>query len=360
MTGETSADLKLLETGDVVFSTPRNWDMLSRRWKQRKNITTVGLFIADEIHLIGGDIGPTYEIILSRMRYIGAQTDNKIRIVALGMSLANSKDLSEWIGVSGSNTFNFHPSVRPVPLEIHIQSFNITHFPSMMLAMTKPAFLALSGDDPAIVFVPSRKQCRLTAVELITLCIAAGTPKKFLHCSEEDLKPYIDIIQDKGLAEILVHGIAYYHEALSKSDQITVEKLFNMGSVQVVVASRDVSWSLPLKSNLVVLMGTQYYEGKEHRYVDYQVTDVLQMIGRACKPSGGEQGICVLMCQASKKDFYKKFLYEALPVESHLDQYLHDHLNAEIVTKTIENKQDAVDYLTWSFFYRRLVLNPNY
>lgn len=66
------------------------------------------------------------------------------------------------------------------------------------------------------------------------------------------------------------------------------------------------------------------------------------------------------MCQSSKKNFFKKFLFEPLPIESHLDHCLHDHFNAEIVTKTIVNKQDAIDYLTWTLLYRRMTQNPNY
>jgi pre-mRNA-splicing helicase BRR2 len=61
-----------------------------------------------------------------------------------------------------------------------------------------------------------------------------------------------------------------------------------------------------------------------------------------CVCARAHAGKCVLMCHGPRKDYYKKFLFEPLPVESHLDHFLHDHFVAEIVTKTIENKQDAV------------------
>lgn len=39
---------------------------------------------------------------------------------------------------------------------------------------------------------------------------------------------------------------------------------------------------------------------------------------------------------------------------------LSDHLNAEIVAATITTKQEAMDYLTWTYFFRRLLVNPSY
>ena len=98
LTGETSADLKLLEKGQVIIATPHQWDVLSRRWKQRKNVQNVSLFIADELHLIGGAVGPTMEVVTSRMRYISSQLEKPIRVVGLCTSLANARDLGEWIG----------------------------------------------------------------------------------------------------------------------------------------------------------------------------------------------------------------------------------------------------------------------
>lgn len=49
-----------------------------------------------------------------------------------------------------------------------------------------------------------------------------------------------------------------------------------------------------------------------------------------------------------------------LLVESSLLNVLSDHLNAEIVSGTISSKQEALDYLTWTYFFRRLLVNPSY
>jgi len=55
------------------------------------------------------------------MRYMSSQLERNIRIVALSSSLSNARDLAQWLGCSSTATFNFHPSVRPVPLELHVQ-----------------------------------------------------------------------------------------------------------------------------------------------------------------------------------------------------------------------------------------------
>ena len=93
LTGETTSDLKLLEKATVVIATPQRWDQISRRWKQRKSVQSVSLLIVDELHLIGSEPGPILEVVISRMRYISAQTESGLRIVALTTSLANARDL---------------------------------------------------------------------------------------------------------------------------------------------------------------------------------------------------------------------------------------------------------------------------
>ncbi|MCJ1397036.1 DEIH-box ATPase [Xylographa trunciseda] len=363
LSGETTADLKTLEKGDLVLATPAQWDVLSRQWQRRKNVQTVQLFIADELHMLGGHGGFIYEIIVSRMHYIALQTEGNMRIVGLSVSLSNAKDLGEWIGANRHTIYNFSPHVRPVPLELHIQSFTIPHFPSLMLAMAKPtysAILQMSQNKPVIVFVPSRKQARHTALDLLSACIADDDEDRFLHASVDEIVPLLERIHERALAESISHGIGYFHEALSSSDKRIVSHLYSIGAIQVMVASRDVCWELNCSAYLVIVMGTQFFEGREHRYIDYPISEILQMYGKANKPMDEKSSRGVLMVPAVKRDYYKKFLNEALPIESHLQVYLHDAFVSEISTKMIASTQDAVDWATYTYLYRRLLANPSY
>ena len=363
LTGETTQDLKLLEKGDLVLATPSQWDLLSRQWQRRKNVKSVQLFIADELHMIGGHGGYVYEIIVSRMHTIALQTENGMRIVGLSVSLSNARDVGEWIGATKHTIYNFSPHVRPVPLELHIQSFTIPHFPSLMLAMAKPVYSSvtqMSPDKPVIIFVPSRKQTRQTALDLLAACIADNDDTRFLHADVEEIQPLLDRIQERPLADSIEHGIGYFHEALSRSDKRIVSHLYNIGAIQIMLASRDVCWEIDCTAYLVIVMDTQFFEGREHRYVDYPISEILQMFGKASRIQEDKSSRGVLMVPAVKREYYKKFLNEALPIESHLHVYMHDAFVSEISTKMIASTQDAVDWATYSYFYRRLLANPSY
>ncbi|PHT35926.1 hypothetical protein CQW23_23626 [Capsicum baccatum] len=121
-----------------------------------------------------------------------------------------------------------------------------------------------------------------------------------------------------------------------------------------------ICWGVGLSAHLVVVMGTQYHDGRENVHSDYPVSNLLQMMGHAGRPLVDRSGKCFILCHKPRKDYYKKFLCEAFPVESHLQHYLHYNFNSEMVVGVIQNKQDAIDYLTWTFMYRRLTQNPNY
>ena len=136
--GETSADLKLINQGDLIVATPEHWDAISHRWRQCRGVQAMSLFIVD---VIGGTNGHVMELIISRTRFMATQLEKPIRIVALSASLGNTRDLGEWIGCgsqtsSSSTVFNFHPNVQPVPLEVHLQSSTNPHFASLMVPYT--------------------------------------------------------------------------------------------------------------------------------------------------------------------------------------------------------------------------------
>lgn len=363
LTGDVTPDMRAIAQADLIVTTPEKWDGVSRSWQNRSYVQKVAILIIDEIHLLGDERGPVLEVIVSRTNFISSHTEKPVRVVGLSTALANARDLADWLNINQVGLFNFRPSVRPVPLEVHIQGFPGQHYCPRMASMNKPAFQAIRSHSPAkpvLIFVSSRRQTRLTALDLIAFLATEDDPKQWLKMDEREMNDIIVTVRDSNLKLTLAFGIGMHHAGLHERDRKTVEELFVNCKIQVLIATSTLAWGVNFPAHLVIVKGTEYYDGKTRRYVDYPITDVLQMMGRAGRPQFDDQGKAVILVHDIKKDFYKKFLYEPFPVESSLLEVLADHLNAEIAAGTITSKQDAMDYITWTYFFRRLIMNPTY
>uniref|UniRef100_A0A0K2UGB9 U5 small nuclear ribonucleoprotein 200 kDa helicase n=1 Tax=Lepeophtheirus salmonis TaxID=72036 RepID=A0A0K2UGB9_LEPSM len=362
LTGDVTPDIRAIESSTVIITTPEKWDGVSRSWQTRKYVQNVALIVIDEIHLLGSDRGPVLEVVVSRTNFISSHTERNLRIVGLSTALANARDLADWLNIDKVGLYNFRPSVRPVPLEVHINGYPGKHYCPRMATMNKPAYQAIrmhSPYKPSLIFVSSRRQTRLTALDLISYLAAEDDPKMWLHLGGDEMEQITrHSIKDLNLRLTLAFGIGFHHAGLVENDRKIVEELYVNQKIQVLIATSTVAWGVNFPTHLVIIKGTEYYDGKTKRYVDMPITDVLQMMGRAGRPQFDDVGVACVFVHDVKKNFYKKFLYEPFPVESSLLGALPDHLNAEIVATTISTKQEALDYITWTYFFRRVIRNP--
>ncbi|CAE1313527.1 ASCC3 [Acanthosepion pharaonis] len=134
LTGDFTPDVKAIANADLIVTTPEKWDGVSRSWQTRSYVKQVALLVIDEIHLLGDERGPVLEVIVSRTNFISSHTEKNVRIVGLSTALANARDLADWLNITEMGLYNFRPSVRPVPLEVHVSGFPGQHYcPRMVL-----------------------------------------------------------------------------------------------------------------------------------------------------------------------------------------------------------------------------------
>ena len=79
--------------------------------------------------------------------------------------------------------------------------------------MNKPVYASIlehSPSKPVLVFVASRRQTRLTALDLISYCAADDDPKQFLHVPEDEITTIAQTLTDGALKTTIVFGIGMY------------------------------------------------------------------------------------------------------------------------------------------------------
>lgn len=363
LTGDSLPEAREVREADIIITTPEKFDGISRNWQTRKFVQEISLVIMDEIHLLASDRGPILEMIVSRMNYISSQTKKPIRLLGMSTAVSNAIDMAGWLRVK-EGLFNFPQSVRPVPLQMYIDGFpdNLAFSP-LMKTMNKPAFMAIkqhSPTKPVLIFVASRRQTRLTALDLIHLCGMELNPRRFMKMEELELQAILETVKDDTLKLSLQFGMGLHHAGLVESDRQIAHKLFEAGKIQILIATSTLAWGVNLPAHLVIIKGTQFFDSKIEDYRDMDLTDILQMMGRAGRPAFDTSGTAIVYTKESKKVFYKHFLNIGFPVESSLHKVLDNHIGAEIASGTIASRQQALDFLTWTFLYRRAHNNPTY
>ncbi|CAL6095924.1 RNA_helicase [Hexamita inflata] len=378
MTGETLPDAKSLLESQIYVATPEKFDAVSRSLKDKDFLKTIGLIIFDEVHLIGTQRGYVLESIVSRFLQMSKQT----RFIGLSTASSNVRDISRWLNVQPQFIFNFDSNARPVRLETHIQGYIGEAYCPRMELMNKPVYSAIkkyAPNLPVLIFVSSRRQTRKTGYSLLNQAQQdSQAPECFWRIPREDIA---EDIEDEDAKNLLKYGIGIHHAAMGISDRNTIQNLFTGGQITVLVCTATLAWGINVPAYMTILKGCEYFDKAQERYVEFDISEVNQMCGRAGRPqfiqkryeqwvqeyfgkqtlellkSKGAfeamykfdskkllsylankndkdvidifaqlqerdketpQAVSLIMCKQSMKEFYKQFINEPLPMESSL------------------------------------------
>jgi pre-mRNA-splicing helicase BRR2 len=86
--------------------------------------------------------------------------------------------------------------------------------------------------------------------------------------------------------------------------------------------------------------------------------DLLSICYDIGRPQYDSEGEGIIMTAHSELPYYLSLTNVQLPVESQLIKSLADHLNAEIVLGNVQSITEAVEWLSYSFLYIRMLRNP--
>lgn len=356
------------------------------------------LVVAEDLHLIDA----TYELALMRLRRMirhkQRQNDMQARIVATTASLSDASALAEALDVDEDmRLYAFEPTQRPSPLRLTLHTFDLPHSATLLKAMVKPAYdrlSALAKTQQAVVFVPSRAQCAITARDLIRQSASELQTRAFLGGSgeEEDvtlslLEARLGQLKDASFVEPLLNGVGLIVETMSSSDRRIVSELFEQGFIRLLVVSRESVWSLhPALSkrvNLTVVMGAQYtaIQNGSKSTVNYTTVELLKMSSLATGPSrpsaasgSPSPAECLILCKADQAGLLRRSIgEEGMFLESSLfgasssatssaasSMVLSYSILCDLVQGRISKTSDVIRMLRWSFLATAMHRNPAY
>ncbi|KAK9172680.1 U5snrp Brr2 SFII RNA helicase (sec63 and the second part of the RNA) [Cryptosporidium meleagridis] len=360
-----------LKSKSIIISDIETWDnnVGKKLAKTRDLVKKLKLLVIDGIEFINSNNsnGSVIESAISRIRYIITPLNLKIRIFAYSKCISNANEVSEWLGISRENVFSFDQNIFNETINKKVIAFDSYYRSSrfqMMLKYLKDNIILQLINQPkgkkktSIIYVLNYEFCLILANEL-SLFIVSESEKE-----EESVTEYNSLLKFS-----INNGIGFLYKNQSCKEKKYILSQFNDGKINIIIACEDMKNSITLKFDYVIVMDTKKIDyddnkgslinSKIRKTIDYSHFDIHQMLNR-CRNQMDNYSNFILLCSSNKQEFYEYVINNSLPLESNIDFGIIDCLNTEIALKTIKTKQDTIDWITWTLFYRRISKNPSY
>ena len=314
LTGDTSINR---EAPVVVMTTEvfRNMLYNTNFGSLKDNLRDVKYVVLDEVHYMNDEQRGT---VWEESIIYCPQT---VQIIALSATVANSRQLCDWINTVHSKTELVYTDFRPVPLRHYYfdssKPFDILPLltpdgklnrkirPEKKVSFhsrqakkqnsVKDVINVLHKKEmlPAIFFTFSRKKCdenmeKCSSVNLIT----PEEAKQIRDEIKEFLKDHIYLENNKNL-EYLYNGVASHHAGLLPSWKLLVERLFQKGLIKVVFATETLAAGINMPARTTVISAVSKRTDSGHRMLTAH--EMLQKSGRAGRRGMDKIGYVVVM-----------------------------------------------------------------
>jgi ATP-dependent DNA helicase len=346
-TGDYDSSGESLGRSDVIVLTNERFDSVMRHkvsW-----INSVGLFIADEVHLAGNDRrGPTLEMILTKALHLGLDA----QLLALSATISNAKTLAEWLHATPVEL-----DWRPVPLKQGVYDYGRIVFTddeereiprSTYGAPIDVAMDTLKEGGQALVFANTRRRAvslATRAAEISQRYLSEDEKRAVSEASRRILTSGEETSLSRLLAEVVGKGSAFHHAGLEAEHRRIVEDYYRARAIKLLAATPTLAAGVNLPARRVVVADMTRYDAEHGGNAEISVLDYRQMAGRAGRPQYDDHGETVIIPppSAPAADFLEHYAKEPPePIESRLsdEPAMRSHTLATIASGSGLSKGD--------------------
>ncbi|MGA7542259.1 MAG: DEAD/DEAH box helicase [Nitrososphaeraceae archaeon] len=345
-----------LAQADVIVLTNEKMDSLIRH--RCEWIHEVGLFVADEVHLLGErDRGPTLEMMLTKIRKMYSQA----QILALSATIENSNEIASWLGCELIES-NWRPTKLVEGVYDHgslllkdgkeSRSRKITTSAGThSTAAVDVAVECIENGGQAMIFGETRKRAISLAQKAAPIIYnkldkleRKSAAKVALQISEKGEDTEIT----RNLSELVSKGVGFHHAGLGVLARNLVEMSFKTGVIKLLTATPTLAAGVNLPARRVILASVFRYDAEYGGNMPISVLEYKQICGRAGRPSYDTFGEAIIIAdvRTNAEEIYNHYILGTPePICSQLtnDRSVRIHLLSTISTLPGIKKSEIYD-----------------